>query len=100
VRLEEIAHWTISKFGLSQAEQYERGLIDRLYALSRGELPPGRSCEALLAGRSGAKGLFYFREGGHFIIYRETDDLIVVIDFIHGARDLEAILIDLTDSSS
>ena len=98
-RLEEIARWTIERFGLAQAEKYELRLIDRLDALSKGEPPHGQSCEALLAGKPEANGLLFVREGGHYIIYKEFDDLIVVIDFIHGVRDLEAILADLIDSN-
>ncbi len=94
-RLEEIAAWTIEHFGTAQAEGYERRLIARLRALAAGQLPRGRPCDALVRGEAGATGLCYFREGGHFIIYRETDDRIVVIDFVHGARDLEGILKEL-----
>jgi toxin ParE1/3/4 len=99
-RLEEIASWTISRFGLAQANKYERQLIERLRALAKGELPRGRACDLLVRGLTGAVGLSYIREGGHFIIYRETDDQIQVIDFVHGARDIEAFLRELGDPES
>ena len=98
-RLEEIAYWTIERFGVAKAEQYEQRLIDRLQALSNGDLPKGRKCDSLVREGNGPRGLLYLCEGGHYIIYRESDDLIVVVDFVHGARDLEAILKDLGDSN-
>jgi hypothetical protein len=39
--------------------------------------------------------LEYYRDGRHFIIYRNTVDGIFVLDFVHGSRDLQAILYDL-----
>ena len=99
-RLEEIASWTLSYFGAAQADRYERHLIKRLQALAIGELPRGRACDLLVQGLTEATDLRYIREGGHFIIYRETDDQIHVIDFVHGARDIEAILRELGDPGS
>ncbi len=96
-RLEEIAIWTISNFGPARAETYERRLIDRLHGLSIGELPRGRSCQLLVHGLAGATGLCYIKEGGHYIVYRETDEQIQVIDFVHGARDIEGILRELKE---
>ena len=39
--------------------------------------------------------LKYLREGGHYIIFRDRWDALIIIDFIHGARDLEKILASL-----
>ncbi|MCP5369037.1 MAG: type II toxin-antitoxin system RelE/ParE family toxin [Hyphomicrobiales bacterium] len=94
-RLEDIAAWTIDHFGPAQASKYEGQLIRRLNALAAGDPPRGRSCSLLAPGLTAAAGLLYVREGGHFIVYRETDVAIQVIDFIHGARDLDGILRDL-----
>ena len=96
-RLEEIAAWTFLHFGPAQAGKYERQLIKRLHALAVGELPRGRSCDLLVQGLTETTGLRYIRESGHFIIYRETDDQIHVIDFVHGVRDIEGILMDIEE---
>jgi plasmid stabilization system protein ParE len=97
-RLEEIAAWTIARFGLAQAKKYEQQLIERLNALANGELPRGRPCDLLVQGLTEAAGLHYIRAGGHIVIYRETEDQIQVIDFVHGARDVEAILKELRET--
>ena len=99
-RLKEIAVWTISRFGPAQAEKYEGQLIERLHALALGKIPRGRSCELLLQGLTEATGLRYVQVGGHFIIYREAGDEIQVIDFVHGARDIEGLVDDLGETGS
>lgn len=70
-------------------------MINRLSALAAGELPHGLRCNRLLAGHREVIDLEYYREGHHFIIYRNTADGIFVLDFVHGSRDLQAILYDL-----
>jgi plasmid stabilization system protein ParE len=94
-RLVDIVDWTMSNFSGEQADRYEQQLIGRLDALARGESPKGRSCALLAPGVVARDDLLYIKEGGHYIIYRESDDLIAVIDFMHGARDLAAILREL-----
>ena len=91
-RLADIFEWTIRKFGLPQAETYRRKLLDRCEALASGSTPHGRSCEALLKGDADAASLLYYREGGHYIIYRKIDGRLIIIDFVHKARDLENLL--------
>lgn len=93
-RLEEIAGWTIDRFGPEQARIYEAQLIHRLQALADGEPPHGKRCE-IAGGAVGAKDLRYYRESGHYIVFRDTADALIVIDFVHGARNFERILADL-----
>lgn len=93
-RLEEIAGWTIDRFGPEQARIYEAQLIHRLQALADGEPPHGKRCE-IAGGAVGAEDLQYYREGGHYIVFRDTADALIVIDFVHGARNFERILADL-----
>ena len=95
-RLSEIARWTIVHFGHKHAATYERDLINRLNALARGDLPKGRPCTALFPDRPDITDLYFIHEGAHFIIYWETPEEIRVLDFVHGSRNLEAILNDLT----
>jgi plasmid stabilization system protein ParE len=94
-RLASIFEWTIERFGLSQAEAYRRDLLRRCTALAGGSPPHGRSCEAFLGEQADPADLYFYREGGHYIIYRKTEDRLIVIDFVHGARDLEGLLNDL-----
>jgi toxin ParE1/3/4 len=91
-RLEEIFGWAIDNFGIEQAIRYKDQLILRLSSMAAGELPQGKPCNNLLEGKREASDLEYYREGRHFIIYRNTPDGILVLDFVHGSRDLEAIV--------
>ena len=93
--LEEIIGWTIDHFGVDQAIKYKDQLIARLSSLAANEVPHGRPCSALLAGKRDVGDLEYYREGQHYIIYRNTDYGIWVADFVHGSRNLEIILQDL-----
>jgi len=94
-RLGEIALWTVNNFGVPQSRKYETELIARINALANSEPPHGRPCDLLVKNIKNIQGLLYIRAGGHFIIYRELDESITIIDFVHASRDLEAILGDL-----
>jgi plasmid stabilization system protein ParE len=94
--LENIFSWTIDHFGLDQAVTYKNRLITRLASLALDEVPHGRSCNNLLADKRNVVDLEYYREGRHYIIYRNTTDGIFVLDFVHGSRDLDAILCELS----
>ena len=93
--LEDIFGWTIDHFGIEQAAEYKDQLISRLSTLATDDIPHGRSCNELLAGKRNAIDLEYYREGRHFIVYRNTTEGIFVLDFVHGSRDLESILHEL-----
>jgi len=88
--LTEIFIWTIENFGERQAVAYQDGLIERIHHIAKGKPPHPRPCEVLMAGRSGAEGLMYYREGGHYIILRETDDRLDVLEFLHQSSNLPA----------
>ncbi len=90
--LEKIFSWTVQHFGIEQAARYKDQLIRRLHSLSENEMPRGRPCNALLVGRRKSLDLEYYREGRHFIIYRNTPQGVYVLDFVHGSRDLENVL--------
>ena len=94
--LEEIIGWTIDHFGIDQAINYKDRLTARLFSLAIDEVPHGRSCDILLAGKRDVSDLEYYREGRHYIIYRNTDDGIWVVDFVHGSRNLEVIIEELS----
>ncbi len=94
-RLEEIAGWTLDRFGPAQAEKYEKRLLARLKALAAGRPPHGRPCALPVGSRRNAADLKYLREGGHYIIFRDRQNAVIIIDFIHGARNMENILASL-----
>ncbi|MEX2617093.1 MAG: type II toxin-antitoxin system RelE/ParE family toxin [Alphaproteobacteria bacterium] len=97
-QLADIFLYSIEHWGDSIAERYRDSLIARLHALAAGEPPAGRSCGLLISPGRSDIGLKYFREGGHFIVYRETADTLIVLDFIHQSRKLDDIIDRLTNS--
>ncbi len=95
-RLGDISGWTIDKFGVAQADAYEELLLARVKRLACGEAPEGRSCALLVSERTNAGDLRYVRAGRHFVIFVERRDELIVLDFVHGSRDLDAILSSLS----
>ena len=85
----------MDNFGAAQSYKYEAELIGRINALAKNDPPHGRPCDLLVKDIGNVHGLLYIRAGGHFIIYRQIDEMITIIDFVHGSRDLDAILNDL-----
>lgn len=96
-RLTDIALLTIDRFGVDQARRYERELIDRLNTLAAGDPPHGRPCGLLVPGRDSDSDLYYYRQGRHYIIYRDTSAMLIVADFVHESRNLPKILEDLAN---
>jgi len=93
--LEEIIGWTIDQFGIDQAIKYKDQLLSRLAALSSSDPPHGKPLAILLSGVHDVSDLEYYREGKHYIIYQNTNKELIVLDFIHGSRNLEAIANEL-----
>lgn len=94
--LEDIIGWTIDQFGIEQAIKYKELLENRLSSLASGKAPHGKPCNLLVSGLLDINDLEYYRQGRHYIIYRNTDDALLVVDFVHGSRNLEAIIQDLS----
>lgn len=94
--LEEIIGWTVENFGVDQVFKYKDQLRARLSALAANEAPRDRACNVLLAGKRDANDLEYYRVGRHYMIYGNPAEAIFVIDFVHGSRNLEAIIDDLS----
>ena len=88
--LEDILSWTIERFGDVQAERYTQQLVERLEALASGQPPRPRSCGQLLRGKRNAKGLQYYREGEHYLIPRETEVNLELVEVLHGRMNIEA----------
>ena len=94
--LEDIIGWTIDQFGIEQAIKYKELLENRLSSLASGKAPHGKPCNLLVSGLLDMNDLEYYRQGRHYIIYRNTDDELLVVDFAHGSRNLDAIIQDLS----
>ncbi len=89
--LEEIFIYSFEHFGEAQAIRYRDALFARLDALAEDRPPHGRPCEALV-GDDAPNGVFYVKQGSHFIVYRTIAEEIFVVDFIHERRDLPTML--------
>ncbi len=87
-RLVDIALWTIDTFGAVQADLYEAELLERCEAIARGRAPV-RDCSVLLGGDA-PSGLRFARAGEHFVVFLETPDEVVIVDFLHSRSDLPA----------
>ncbi len=92
--LVDIALWTLETFGPRQAEAYEADLIDRCEAIARGEAP-WQDCRKVIDPRL-PEGLRFTRCGAHLIVFIDDSEQIIIVDFLHGRRDLPSRLIDLT----
>ncbi len=56
----------------------------------------GRSCTNLAPGYLEAGEMKYLRIGQHYVIYTEADADIDILDILHGAQNLPALLERLT----
>ena len=90
--LAEIVDWTARQFGRRQAVAYGDALIDRIKGLAAGLLPRGRPCSGLFRGEPDEQALadlLYYREGSHYVVFRQTAEMLIVLDILHGSMDLE-----------
>ncbi len=91
--LVDIALWTFTTFGPRQAEAYEADLIGRCDAIARGEAP-WHSCSRVIDPRL-PEDLRFTRCGEHLIVFVDEPDRVIIIDVLHGRRDLPARLTEL-----
>lgn len=91
--LVDIALWTLETFGPRQAEAYEADLIDRCEAIARGEAP-WQSCRKVIDPRL-PEGLRFTRCGEHLIVFVDEPEQFIIVDFLHGRRDLPARIMDM-----
>ena len=98
--LEDILEWTIRAFGDAQAQKYTDCLVSRLRSIANGEPPCPKPCDLLLQGRRDAEGLSYYREGRHYLILRETDETLELVEIFHERMNIDARLRGLILSGS
>ncbi|PJA58928.1 MAG: type II toxin-antitoxin system RelE/ParE family toxin [Rhodobacterales bacterium CG_4_9_14_3_um_filter_71_31] len=91
--LVEIARWTVRNFGERQADAYEADLIERCDAIAAG-MAPSRSCRDLFDATLDLR-LRFSRCGGHFVVFTEGSDVVIIVDFIHARADFPERLSDV-----
>lgn len=89
----DIAEWTVETFGIRQADAYEADLIACCNAIAAGTVPV-RSCQRLIDPALD-EALNFVRCGMHLVIFVEQDEMIVIVDFLHGRSDLPRRIADL-----
>lgn len=94
--LTEIARWTFDTFGPRQAAAYEQDLVERCTGIASGTVA-SRSCWQLVDPNL-PEDLRFCRCGGHFIVFVENADAVIVLDFIHARSDLPRRLAGLSGS--
>lgn len=93
-RLVEIAKYTIRRFGPAQARAYEDHLVERVHMLAEGSPPYGRSCSVLMDGDADAGDLRFVlvlapgSRRGHYVIFRERNERLEILDFLSTDFDL------------
>jgi len=92
--LVDIALWTLETFGPRQAEAYEADLIDRCEAIASGEAQ-WQSCRKVIDPRL-PEDLRFTRCGEYLIVFIEQPEQLVIVDFLHGRRDLPARMAELS----
>jgi len=98
--LQDILEWTIREFGDAQAQKYTDRLANRLRLIADGKPPCPKPCDLLLQGRRDAAGLGYYREGRHYLIMRETDDTLELVEIFHEKMNIDARLRSLVSTDS
>ena len=94
--LVEIFSWTLSRFGERQAIAFRDALIERIESIAAGQPPHPRPCGLLMREHPGADDLVYYSEGGHYIVMRDSEEALIVLEFFHQATDLPRHLQALT----
>ena len=84
--LSQIFGWTIDKFGQRQADAYSAMLLDRSKAIAAGQVPH-QSCRVMFADDL-REDLRFARAGQHLVIFIETVDQVLIVDFMHQSADI------------
>lgn len=84
--LDAISEWTLLTFGVSQAKVYHQNLLQRCYGLAEG-IAPYQSCRDVFAPDL-RDDLRFSRAGQHYVLFVETTQEVLVVDFIHQRRDV------------
>ena len=80
--LAEIADYTISEFGVSQARRY-RDQLQACFTSITGNPSLGKSADDL------APGLRRIRQQAHVVFYRPGPDHVLIVRVLHNSMDFE-----------
>jgi len=89
----DIARWTYETFGPRQAEAYEENLIAACCQIAAGTAQ-ARDCRRLIDPDL-PEDLRFARAGEHFIVFVESAEQVIIIDFLHSRADLPRRLANL-----
>lgn len=84
----QIGRYTRDRYGKGQMQDYLGHLLLRCKMLADGHLP-SRSCRTVFD-EDLRDDLWVVTAGQHYIIFTETAEGIVVIDFLHQSADIAA----------
>ena len=96
--LADIARWTHATFGPGQAAVYEEELIARCIDIAEGKAI-SQECRQLIQPDL-PENLRFTRSGQHFIVFVESPDSVIIVDFLHSRTDLPRRLAALSDSGT
>ena len=93
--LTDIACWTHETFGPGRAAVYEEELIARCVDIAEGTAI-SRECRQLIHPDL-SENLRFTRSDQHFIVFVESPDSVIIVDFLHSRTDLPRRLAALPD---
>lgn len=82
----DIALWTVETFGSRQADAYEQDILAKMNDIASG-VAHTQSCRILIDSHI-ANDIRFTRVGGHYLIYLEQSDSLVLLDLLHQRADL------------
>lgn len=84
--LTDIARWTLEAFGPRQARAYEDDLIETCRGIASGTRM-SQSCQHVMDPDL-PEALRFTRAGQHIVVFVEQDDLVIIVDVLHGQSNL------------
>ena len=93
--LRDIAIWTVKHFGKQKAVKYRDDLIDCINRIASSHPPKSKNCGKLI--EDSHNELSYIKQGSHFIVFRETEKQLEILEFFHQRMDLPTHIKNLTD---
>lgn len=94
----DIAAWTVETFGPRQAAAYEEDLIAVCRDIAAG-IALSQDCRRIISPDL-PEDLRFARAGQHFVVFVETAEQVIIIDFLHGRSDLQRRLESLSAGQS
>ena len=82
----EIGLYSRERYGVEQMRFYLDGLLDRCKSLAAGHVPH-QSCRVMFADDL-REDLRFARAGNHFVIFVETAEEVLIVDFLHQSADI------------